>query len=83
MSTRVDVAPLREAFERSGLSATDVALRMGWLKPDCNRVTKALGITPYHMGHGFKPKHREHLRWDTAERLAQAIGMDPVDWDRA
>jgi hypothetical protein len=54
--SQVNVGPLREAFERSGMSTRELALRMGWLKPDNGRVNRSLGITQYDPGHGTGPR---------------------------
>jgi hypothetical protein len=76
--SQVDVGPLRDAFERSGMSTTELAARLGWVKPDSNRVTKALGITPYHLGNGHKGL-RGHIGHRMATELARAMDVDPVD----
>jgi hypothetical protein len=79
MKTNVDVGPLREAFERSGVSRQELALRLGWLKPDGGRVSRALGMTPYDPGHGLPPRLRERITQDRATELARAMGVDPID----
>jgi hypothetical protein len=77
--SQVNVGPLREAFERSGMSTRELALRMGWLKPDNGRVNRSLGITQYDPGHGNGPRLRERIDYGRAIELARAMDVDPVD----
>jgi hypothetical protein len=81
----VDLAPLREAFLRSGLTAGDVARTLGWTRTnygrrvnDSGRVKRYLGISPCQGG-GQAPRLRERCSYKTAVMLAEAIGVDPVD----
>lgn len=69
----IDIAPIREAFERSGLTLTEVARRLGWTRPDQPRIGRALG---YHRDHG---RLRQQVTYETAVQLCRAIGIDPVD----
>jgi transposase len=55
---------LPEAFERSGMSRTELAKRMGWGRATGN-VARLL-------------EHRR-CRYSTALRLVEALGLDPVD----
>lgn len=80
----IDLAPLREAFQRSGKSPADVARELGWTthKGDADgpRVKRALGLRPYTAG--GRPGEtfmRKRCSYDTAVRLAEAIGVDPAD----
>jgi hypothetical protein len=84
----VDVAPLREAFQRSGLSACEVARRMGWIRtrrfdgrrlPDQSRVVRYLGLREYQPGHGYENRFRARMREDVAERFARALDVDPFE----
>jgi hypothetical protein len=68
---------VREAFERSGLSLSEVAKNLGWVTqvPDVGRVSVMLGLKP-------DPKYkRPHvtMRHDNALKLCEAMGLDPVD----
>lgn len=91
----VDNTALREAFESSGLTAGDVARRMGWTRrqgktrkdgrragpwmcADISRVKRALGLNP-EGGSRNGGKMRREIDYDTALRLAEAIGVDPTD----
>lgn len=83
------VAPVREAFERSGKSLTEVAAAMDWRKangnPDAGRVSRALGM----RNTGTRPGHHSRSRRDgepqqtmrsvTASKLCEAIGVMPVE----
>jgi hypothetical protein len=82
----VPVAPLREAFERNGLTSTEVARELGWyettpkkVRLDTGRVRRTLGLrseqTRANRGKGY----RQHVRYETALKLARAMGVDPVD----
>jgi hypothetical protein len=68
---QVPVAPLREAFLRSGLTATEVARAAGWVRhqADCARVARSLGLRG----------SQEFVTYANALVLADAIGVDPVD----
>jgi hypothetical protein len=78
-STRVAVDPLRTAFERSGLSASEVCRRLEWCgqrnKPDTTRLKRALGMKP--------SSSRGHRSWarvisiDRAALIADALDVDP------
>jgi hypothetical protein len=83
----VDPAPLREAFQRSGLTANEVARRLDWMRPppkgkrspvpDQGRLRAALGLKPYNPGHGYPLRFRRGMRYETAELIARAIDVDP------
>ena len=71
----VDVLPFREAFENSGMSKKELARRMGWFyrkggriepTPDGGRAHKTL----YHY---------RRVRRHTAEKLMEALHLDPMD----
>lgn len=80
---RVPIAPLREAFERSGLIAADVARTLDWYdyngRADGHRVKRALGIIPSGFGRGYGNKRIRSTSYERALMLADAIGIDPVD----
>lgn len=63
----VPVAVIQEAFTKSGLSQREVARRMGYVKTiaDTAPVRRMLG--------------QESVRYETAVRFAEALGVDPVD----
>jgi len=78
----VPVAPLREAFLRSGRTAVEVARSLDWYdkgRPDGYRVKRALGIKPSPFGKGYGLKCIQSTSYDRALRIAYAIGVDPVD----
>jgi hypothetical protein len=84
---RIDNAPLRRAFQRSGMSAGLVARRIDWLYRrdgrelgDGTRLQRALGMAD-RRGSGRGPTSRPHrarsIDIDVAARIADAIGADP------
>lgn len=81
----VDVAPIREAFIRSGLSLQEVARELGYSRGgtkgqgrwDSTRVARRLGMKPEHWGD--KRHMVEKLRYEDAVLFVRAIGADPVD----
>lgn len=78
----VDIIPLRQAFLRSGRTAGSIAIELEWFRrghPDSNRVTRSLGISPYHQSRGRRPRCVERTSYERAVMLAQAIGVDPVE----
>lgn len=77
-AAKVDNAPLRQAFVDSGLTATEVAERCGWLQrgnADTSRVKRVLGILP-ESSNGRR-YHRREVGSDTAALVAGALGLDP------
>ena len=84
---KIDNAKLREAFERSGLSAGDVARSIGWTYErasgpkagatcaDDTRVRRALGLQD-DVAHGCRGR-RVLIDAETAALIAEAIGVAP------
>ena len=70
---------IREAFERSGVSASELALRLGWLRPDSARVSRQLGIAFDRNGHGSPIRNRGMMSYERALEICEALGIDPVD----
>lgn len=73
---------VREAFERSGLSAAKLAERMGWLwggRGDSPRVKRALGLIPQRSGNGEQARART-MRYRRAVEMITAMGLDPTDY---
>jgi len=77
----VPVGPLREAFLTSGISAAELARRLGWTRPDTVRVARQLGLRHNHHGHGSRPYLRETTSHERALEILEALGIDPVDAD--
>jgi hypothetical protein len=77
------VDPLREAFLQSGMSLGEFARRMGYTRtvPNIDQARRALGLCPDHSGRGSQAKPREHVSWDTAHKMLDALNLDPVDVD--
>jgi hypothetical protein len=91
----VDLRPLREAFLASRLSADEVARRLGWMRfprrrrggkvygphmiADESRVKRTLGLRVHKCGRDSKSRLRQSCSYEMALKLAEAIGVDPVD----
>jgi hypothetical protein len=80
----IETAIVRKAFEDSGVSARDLAIRLGWYEagrpyPDSQRVRRRLGLADYlHRDDGtFRPSRSMQER--TAIAILDALGMAPVD----
>ena len=75
---KAPVAPLREAFLASAVTAADVARSLGWWasdKVDTSRVKRTLGIYPDKTrGCVF---YRTFTDVETIQRIADAIGISP------
>lgn len=75
---KVPVAPLREAFLASSVTAADVARSLEWWcsgRVDTSRVKRTLGIYPDKVrGRVF---HRTVTDAETVMRIAEAIGISP------
>lgn len=69
---------LRAAFVASGLSASEVARRVGWWagSADGARVKRALGLLPTTNGRGRR-QIRRLIDAEMAGMLAEAIGVEP------
>lgn len=86
---RVDVTPLREAFLASGMTKGDVCRRLGWTKAraghgpaDTSRLGRALGMQLLAPGRARPGRARymnRTISYELAARIAEAIGVDPVD----
>jgi hypothetical protein len=85
---RVPVAPVREAFEASGVSAYEIALRLEWFEyrdkyttpcPDSHRVRRVLGLAKYPPGRGYPPRARTYMAACTAAAILGAIGVIPAE----
>lgn len=78
-STDIDVTALREAFLRSGLSASEVCRWLEWRRPDggpdTSRLRRALGLLPATSHGQTKVAHR--IGVDRAALIADALSVDP------
>lgn len=55
---------------------------MGYIRggrPDTERAKRVLGLTTHDYSRGYGPRHRTGVRLATAEKLADALHLDPVD----
>jgi hypothetical protein len=83
MALMVPNKEIREAFERSHMTAKEVARGCDWYKgkkrlPDDTRVKRALGLATVKNKGGYQFNH--HVTEDTALKLVHAMGFDPVDF---
>lgn len=78
MSDLVPVAPIREAFERSGMTCNALALAAGF---DESHVARILGGRVHYVYRNGRrvPCQRYHVSYDGAVRLIRAMNLDPVD----
>ena len=84
---RVPREPFIEAYERSGLPANEVALRIGMTRKrrgraegDSTSLLRLLGLAPdVSRGYrSFRPRDGD-IDYDLGVRLARALDVDPVD----
>lgn len=80
----ISVAPIREAFHASDLTAYEVARRLEWRKgpagyPDAGRVKRTLGIVHNWEKRTNRPYVQVRCSYATAMKLVTAIGLDPTD----
>jgi hypothetical protein len=88
---RIPNDQLREAFLRSRLTPTELAVRLGWerkasgravLVPDSGSVTAVLGLrsmTTYQGGKRRTYKNRT-VTASRAHEIGDALHLDPVDY---
>lgn len=70
---------LREAFLASGVSASQVACRLGWMargSPDTSRVRRTLGLMPDSSLSG---SYRRSVAPATFSKIAEAINVIPAE----
>jgi hypothetical protein len=81
-------ARIRKAFERSGLSSSTVALRLGWhakvdrpsfeVRGDTARLKRMLGICHVIDRDGTR-RHQRMISERNAVAILTAMNVDPVD----
>jgi hypothetical protein len=82
---RVPVAVMQDAFHRSGRSARQVALVLGWDRggwPDARRVLRSIGLASESRKASFYHPSRTtaHRAWvwhSSAVALIDAMGLSP------
>ncbi len=92
MPETVPLEPFRQAFKRSGLTAEQVAIRMGYLRSrekrgeeygDATRILRLLNMVKQTntvkngRHYGGTFKHDDRIQYEVAARLAEALGADP------
>lgn len=77
----VDNAPLREAWEKSGVSLCELAQWLGYARGshgDEAPVRRALGLKTTRS-RGFLLAPQSKMLHSTALRYAEALSLDPID----
>ena len=86
MEEGVPVEPLQEAFRRSGLTACQLAVRMGWTRNyrkrgylwnggDHTRVLRSLGLYEY-TSKGYRLR-QQYMTPEKALKFCRALDVDP------
>ena len=72
----IDVAKLQEALLRSGISKSELARRMNWMRtrPDIHRVNQYLGLERLSNG-----ERRKRVTYEIAVKLCEAMNSSPID----
>ncbi len=71
----VDVRVFQEAFRESGMSLSDLARELEFMRPDECRAGRMLGI------HKTDGRYRERMSPDNAELFGRVLNLDPIDWE--
>jgi len=80
----VRVQPMREAFLASGMTIAEFARRMGMHRtvPNVDQARRSLGLRPDSDSRvGVRERTREFVTLGMALRMADALGLDPVELD--
>lgn len=80
--------PIREAFERSGLSLSELCRRLGFVRrddkgylvADTSILSRKLGIQHYGRSPAGAAKRQSNIQIDVAVRIVRALHLDPVDF---
>lgn len=70
----VKVIDLQRAFEKSRMTKTELARRLGWTVPNITRVNKALGYAADVSSRGRRNKPRRTMTYELACMIAEAMG---------
>jgi transcriptional regulator with XRE-family HTH domain len=79
MTGEIPVGPLREAFSRCGKSLAQIAREAGCDPQHVARILSGAGQYVYRSGRRYGPYFRHAISYEMACKLADAIGVDPVD----
>ncbi len=82
----IPATPIREAVERSEMTASEICRQLGWLRnhngsPDSTRLNRALGRSLFSGHGGYGRGKAKMLHYQTAIAILRAIDRDPVDFD--
>lgn len=71
---------VRKAFEKSGLSKSELASRLGWTQPHIQRLNRALGYVPdSNSKGGVRTVPRETINYELALKIVDAMNADYTD----
>jgi hypothetical protein len=70
----VEIAPIREALRREGITPGELARRMNWVRPDVQRARVQLGMKG---DAGRRKTRRQKMDYATAYSIAMVAGLDP------
>lgn len=76
--------PIREAFERSEISLSNLAVRMGFVGtegPEASRVGRMLGMTVNHRLNSGKAVKQRNIKEENAVKIIRALHLSPKDFD--
>lgn len=75
----IDLAPIREAFARSGLSASWVAKQAGMDSSHVCRLLREVPVTCVKRGKKYGPYPYRTCTYETAAKLAPFLPVDPYE----
>lgn len=77
----IPTANVRAAFERSGVSKTELAERLGWMRPNIDKLNRALGYRPDSNSRPpyVRKEVRQRMSYDLAARICEALNASPHD----
>lgn len=73
------VETLQRALDDSGLTASQLAARLGWYSANASRVRRQLGLKPHQKTGGQRVPQRR-VPYSRAVEIVRALDLDPVDY---
>lgn len=77
----IPTARVRAAFERSGVPKNVLAERLGWTRPNIDKLNRALGYRPDSNSRPpyVRKEVRQTMSYELAVRICEAINASPFD----